>query len=64
MATLLAAATIFMMGTAAQLVLETSAELAAETLSDNDIGIVAGRSRIAASDIVDVSPAGMIVLRP
>lgn len=64
MATILAAVTIFMIGTAAQLVLETSAELTADTLADNDIGIVAGRARIAAGDIIDISPAGMMVLRP
>ena len=63
MATILVAVTIFMVGTAAQLVLETSAELTAETLADGDIGIVAGHSRIAAGDIIDISPAGMIVMR-
>ena len=62
--TILTAVAIFLLATGAQLVLETSAELTADTLADNDIGIVAGRGRIAAGDIIDISPSGMFVIRP
>jgi hypothetical protein len=61
---LLAAATILFFGMAVQLALETSAELTAETLADNDIGIVATLPTIANTDIIDISPAAMLVVRP
>ena len=50
-------------GTIAQLTLETSAELTAETFADNDVGISAIRSRIAVGDIIDLDPATMIIIK-
>lgn len=60
----LTAATILFFGMAVQLTLETTAELTAETLADNDIGIVATPPTVASSDIIDISPAGMLLVRP
>ena len=60
----LAAATILFFGMAVQLALETSAELTAETLADNDIGIVAAPPSVANDDIIDIAPAAMLVVRP
>jgi hypothetical protein len=59
----MAAASILFFGMAVQLALETSAELTAETLADNDIGIVATPPTIAGDDIIDISPAGMLTVR-
>lgn len=60
---LIAALGIFMLGAVVQLTMETSAELTAETLADNDIGIAPIPVRIASGDIVDVSPWAMLALR-
>ena len=53
---------ILFFGLAVQLSLETSAELTAETLADNDIGIVATLPSIASGDIIDVAPAAMLTV--
>ncbi len=57
---ILAAATILFFGMAVQLTLETTAELTAETLADNDIGIVAAAPSVASGDIIDIAPATML----
>jgi hypothetical protein len=59
----LAAIGIFLLGSAVQLALETSSEVTAETFTDNDVGIVSRPVAIANSDIVDISPSVMIVIR-
>ena len=59
---LLAAITFVLLGAGVQLALETSAELTAETLADNDIGIVATMPSIADSDIIDITPTAMLSL--
>jgi hypothetical protein len=60
---ILAAATILFFGVAVQLALETSAELTAETLADNDIGIVTTPPSVATGDIIDIAPAAMLQVR-
>lgn len=59
----LAAIGIFLLGSTVQLALETSSEVTAETFTDNDVGIVSGPVSVANSNIVDVSPSVMIVIR-
>jgi hypothetical protein len=54
---------IFLLGSTVQLALETSSEVTAETFTDNDVGIVSRPLAIANTDIVDVSPSVMIVIR-
>jgi hypothetical protein len=58
----LTAVSILVFGAAMQLALETSAELTAETLADNDIGIVAAAPPVANGDIIDIAPASLLPL--
>ena len=58
----LAAIGIFLIANAAQLALETSSEITAETFSDNDVGIVDTAIQISADGIVNISPDAMIVV--
>jgi len=59
----LAAIGIFLLGSVAQLALETTSEVTAETFTDNDVGIVSRPLTVAAGDIVDISPTTMILVR-
>jgi hypothetical protein len=54
---------LFVLGSAVQLALETSSEVTAETYSDNDVGISPAPVQVSTGDIVNISPAAMIVIR-